>query len=211
MTLHGISQAVRAFASVSRYYPQIVRYYLFFKDMQKIEETPFAKVREGDFVILGTLPTGEDVMVKTGERVALVSIERMRDLQYALLNARLVEKRGPLETVVLDPTKPVSSKASLALVSSYQIGKDGELPPLPEAELRDKVALIVYQPQQTAGAFGETHVLTSNEGTFERFALLGTPEADAALKEIAARAAALRRMKRGIIDADEEDDEDEDI
>ena len=28
MTLNGAAQAIRAFASVSRYYPQIVRYYL---------------------------------------------------------------------------------------------------------------------------------------------------------------------------------------
>ena len=37
MTLNGGAQAIRAFASVSRFYPQIVRYYLFVKDMQKID------------------------------------------------------------------------------------------------------------------------------------------------------------------------------
>ena len=37
MALTGAAQAIRAFASVSRYYPQIVRYYLFMKSMQKIE------------------------------------------------------------------------------------------------------------------------------------------------------------------------------
>lgn len=37
MTLQGASQAIRAFANVSRYYPQIVRYYLFLKDFQKLE------------------------------------------------------------------------------------------------------------------------------------------------------------------------------
>ena len=38
-TLSGVAQPIRAFASVSRYYPQIVRYSLFAKDMQRIDET----------------------------------------------------------------------------------------------------------------------------------------------------------------------------
>ena len=37
LTLYGAAQAIRAFASVSRYYPQIVRYYLFIRNIQKLE------------------------------------------------------------------------------------------------------------------------------------------------------------------------------
>ena len=44
MTLNGGAQVVRLLASVSRYYPQIVRYVLFAKDMQKIGTTDFARV-----------------------------------------------------------------------------------------------------------------------------------------------------------------------
>src|SRR5262249_44459456 len=36
LTLNGAAQAIRTCANVSRYYPQIVRYYLFMKDVQHI-------------------------------------------------------------------------------------------------------------------------------------------------------------------------------
>ena len=73
MTLNGVTLAIRAFASVSRYYPQIVRYYLFIKDMQKIDKTPLAEVRRGDKVFLGTLPNGQDVVVEVGDRLATLA------------------------------------------------------------------------------------------------------------------------------------------
>ena len=75
MTLNGGAQAVRAFASVSRYYPQIVRYVLFVKDMQKINATEFAKVRRGDKLILGTLTNGQDVVAEAGDCLALLSLD----------------------------------------------------------------------------------------------------------------------------------------
>ncbi len=211
MTLSGASQAVRAFAAVSRFYPQIVRYYLFVTDMQKIDATPFAKVKEGDAVILGTLPNGQDVTVNAGDCLALVSFERMRGLQYALVGARAAGRAGPLKAVVLDPAKKAPSDAGLALIASYPPDKNGELRPLPRAELKDKVALVVYSPAQTPGALGETHVLTEFDGALARFAPIGSEEATAALKEISAKLYAMRRKKRGIIDADEEEDEDDDL
>ena len=73
MTLNGATLAIRAFASVSRYYPQIVRYYLFIKDMQKIDKIPLAEVRRGDKVFLGTLPNGQDVVVEAGDRLAMLA------------------------------------------------------------------------------------------------------------------------------------------
>src|SRR4029079_14480857 len=67
MTLNGGAQAVRTFASVSRYYPQIVRYVLLVKDMHKINATEFARVTPGDKLILGTLTNGQDVIAETGD------------------------------------------------------------------------------------------------------------------------------------------------
>ena len=48
MTLTGIAQPIRAFAAVSRFYPQIVRYYLFARDMEKIDAIHFASIEPGD-------------------------------------------------------------------------------------------------------------------------------------------------------------------
>lgn len=205
MALGGISQAVRAFASVSRYYLQIVRYYLFITDINKIGATSFASLREGEPVILGTLPTGTDIEVKAGDRLALVTSERMRELQFTLLDARPADKPGLLRSMVLDPKKPSESGAGVALVSfvASKGGMSGELP-------REAVTLFVYLPSQKPGAFGETQLLTAFEGAFARFAPLGSEEANAALKEVAAKAGAVRRKRRGVIDADE-DDEDDDL
>ena len=51
MTLTGVAQSIRAFASVSRFYPQTVRYYLFIKDTANLDTGSFAKIGLGDTVI----------------------------------------------------------------------------------------------------------------------------------------------------------------
>ena len=48
LVLVACSQAIRAYASVSRFYPQISRYYLFTKDVQHLDTVPFGKVSAGD-------------------------------------------------------------------------------------------------------------------------------------------------------------------
>ena len=95
MTLTGIAQPIRAFAAVSRFYPQIVRYYLFARDMEKIDSARFASVEAGATVILGSLPNGVEVTVKAGEDcVAVVTYEPLRDVQLALLDAKLPTSTG---------------------------------------------------------------------------------------------------------------------
>ena len=59
----------------------------------------------------------------------------------------------------------------------------------------------------TSALFGESRILVVNEGELQRFALLGTEEADAVLKEFALKAAAKRRSKRGLLDTDEDEEE----
>ena len=212
MTLNGAAHAIQTFASVSRYYPQIVRYYLFTKDMQRIDDVPFAEVKQGDRVILGTLPNGEDIVAEAGSHIALVTIDPVRDAQYALIDARLPHSRAPIASAVLEPVTIQEGGPALALISQFSIdGKqDVFAAALAPGPLRDKVTLIVYAQPEKAGLFGETLVLTEDEGEFKRFAVLGTEEGEAALKEVALKLSAQRRKKRGIADPDDEDqDEDE--
>jgi hypothetical protein len=51
--------------------------------------------------------------------------------------------------------------------------------------------------------------LVLNEGEMQRYALLGTEEADAALKEFALKAAAKRRGRRGLLDTDDDEEEED--
>ena len=104
LALTGIAQPIRAFAVVSRFYPQIVRYYLFARDMEKIDLVHFASLEPGATVILGSLPNGVTVTVKAGDEcVAVVTNEALRDVQLALLDAKLPLSSAPLKTVIVDP------------------------------------------------------------------------------------------------------------
>ena len=209
MTLYGIAQPIRAFASVSRFYPQIVRYYLFSKDMQKLHDAHFAKVERGETVILGTLHNGEDVVVQAGDCLALAALPPMREVEYVLISARLPHSTAPLETIVVDPANVSANDAALALVSASGLDKQSDqIRDLLEGALKDKVTLIVYVQADKIGTFGETRVLTLMDGELQRFALLGTEEGDAALKEFQLKADAKRRMKKGVEDDDEDEDDD---
>jgi hypothetical protein len=208
MTLYGIAQPIRAFASVSRFYPQIVRYYLFSKDMQKLPMAHFAKVERGETVILGTLHNGDDVVVEAGDCLALAALPPMREAEYALIHARLPHSTAPLETIVVDPANVSANDAALALVSAGGFEKQGDqLRDLLEGALKDKVTLIVYVQADKIGTFGETRLLTLMDGELQRFALLGTEEGDAALKEFQMKANEKLRMKRGVEDDDEDEDD----
>jgi hypothetical protein len=76
--------------------------------------------------------------------------------------------------------------------------------------LKDKVTFIVHRDSDTAGSFGESHVLVLMDGEMRRHASLGTEEGDAALKEFTLKAAAKRRSRRGLLDTDDDDEEEED-
>ena len=80
---------------------------------------------------------------------------------------------------------------------------------LREGIFKDKVTLIVYRDTDTVGLFGESRILVLNEGEMQRYALLGTEDADAVLKEFALKAAAKRRSKRGLLDTDDDEEEED--
>ena len=184
MTLSGIAQPIRAFAAVSRFYPQLVRYYLFARDMEKIDSARFASVEAGATVILGSLPNGLEVTVKAGEDcVAVVTYEPLRDVQLALLDAKLATSTGPLAIVIVDPAKGWPSEGSIVLADATKLDKGADLPA--SGSPRNQVTLIVYEKAAKAGTFGENRLLTIFEGEFQRFELLGSDAAEAALKEFA--------------------------
>ena len=200
MTLSGIAQPIRAFAAVSRFYPQIVRYYLFARDMEKIDAVHFASIEEGDSVILGCLPNGGDVTANVGSCLALVACERLRELRFALLDARLPKSRAPLATAIVDPATDWPDEGLIALLEATKLDKDAaQFLPLWGDALRNKVTLIVYQNPAKVGAFGEERVLTFFEGELQRFESLGTEEWNAALKEFELKARS-KRGKKGVDD-----------
>lgn len=210
MALQGGAHAVQALASVSRYYPQIVRYVLFIKDIQKIHATEFAKVTAGDKVILGTLANGQDVSAEAGGCMALLSLDYMSEIEFSLINARLPHSTEPISIQVVERSKAAGCKATLALLvydkpTQYEL--EG-IQVLREGILKDKVALIVYREAHNIGLFGEKEVLVVFEGEMLRHVALGTEDFAAAVKEYSLKAATKRRM-RNILDSDDED-EDED-
>jgi hypothetical protein len=207
MTLHGAALAIRAFASVSRYYPQIVRYCLFVKGMQKLNLTPLAQVHRGDGVMLGTLPNGQDVVVEAGDCLTMLAGGQIREPMFALVGAKLVRSGDPVGAVIIDPDNVRQSPAGIALVSAQRLDKDCEqLTALLADPLKDKVTLIVYSNADKTGSFGEKQVLTVEDGELKRFAPLGTEEGELVLKEFAANAATRRKTTVA-----EEDDEEDDM
>jgi hypothetical protein len=206
LTLNGAAQAIRAFASVSRYYPQIVRYYLFAKDMQKIDASGFGAVHGGETLILGTLPNGVDVTVEVGNWVATVTFDSMRSLRYALLNARQRHSKAPLASVVFDPATGVPRDAAIVLIDSSQLkSQEIDVQALRDA-LKDKVTLAVYSGVENVGVFGETVLLTIRKDEMQRFAPIGSGEAGAALKEAALKVRE-KRLTKGLFDEDDDDDD----
>lgn len=208
MTLAGVGQPIRAFGVVSRFYPNLVRYHLFIKDMQKLGDLQVARVQRGDTITLGTLRTGQDVRAEAGDCLALVSIDGSNEVKMALLGAATSSSPSPVETAFVDPANVASTEAGIAIIKSSKFEKDGEqLQTLLQGPLRDKVTLIAYERPEAAGAFGEKRVVTIFGGTLQRFGLLGSEEGDAALKQFSLKAAD-RRRRKGYVDADEEDEDD---
>ena len=211
MTLNGGAQAVRVVASVSRYYPQIVRYVLFAKDMQKINATEFAKVRYGENLILGTLTDGQDVIAEVGDCLAVLSLEFMSEVEFAFINARTPHSMAPIETALVEPTRASEKAATILLMGFDRPGEEDveRVRAMREGMFKDKVTLIVYRDTDTVGLFGESRALVLNEGEMQRYALLGTEDADAVLNEFALKAAAKRRNKRGLLDTDDDEEEED--
>jgi hypothetical protein len=112
---------------------------------------------------------------------------------------------------LVQPTRAAENAATILLMGFDRPGEEDveRLRALREGMFKDKVILIVYRDTDTIGLFGESRVLVLNEGEMQRYALLGTEDADAVLKEFALKAAAKRRSKRGLLDTDDDEEEED--
>ena len=210
LVLVACTQAIRAYASVSRFYPQIGRYYLFSKDIGTIDTIPFVRVSAGARLLLGALNNGEDVIVTVGERLALATTDSIGELKFALLNAKSKSATGPLCVSLFDLKDPPNSDAAILLLRADQIEAAGD-DALRRCDsiLADRVVLIIYSTPSTPskiGAFGEKRLLVIEDGEFRRLEPIGTPECEAALAEFGHRV----RARRARIDQEGEEDMDED-
>lgn len=206
LVLMACSQAIRAYASVSRFYPQISRYHLFVKDVQHLESTNLANPAQGDWIVLGELVTGSEVRVKAGDCVAMATRDPLRELQFAMLHARVLNSNAPLGMGILNPANQ-SIVAALVFADAAQLASLGEraLARLRSA-LATKVTLVIHRDIGTVGSFGEKEVLLVEGGKFQQLVTLGTPEANSALEEYARHA--LEQKQRHEFE-DETVDEDE--
>jgi uncharacterized membrane protein (DUF106 family) len=209
ITLNACSQAVRAYASVSRYYPQIIRYFLFVKDTQHLDAIGLAKVEPGETLILGTLVNGGDVSVKAGERLALATTDSVLLVRFALLHAHAPHSAAPLGSAWLDPVNPAPGDVAVILVNADQLAKRTEHERRALDELfAGKVTLIVHRNAARVGAFGEERLLVAEDGEFRRLVTLGTPDSDAVLQEFSHQAG-MRQQKELLEEQPPDEDEDD--
>jgi hypothetical protein len=204
LTLASGALVVQALASLTRYYPQIVRYYVFTHDADRLDKMPLGRLEPGEALTLGTLPNGAEIVVTTGERLAVVTSEPMSELRFALLHARSSQRTPPLGTVMLRPANRSAGDATIAVADADQFASIGDDLAAKLDDLHaDIVALIVYQTPGAVGGFGERHLLTFEAGTFRRFLPLGTGESAAVLEHYSRKAATKRG--KGPFDADDDE------
>jgi hypothetical protein len=207
LVLMACSQAIRAYASVSRFYPQISRYHLFVKDVKHLDSTKLAHIAPGDRIVLGELVSGDEVHVKAGEWLATVTGDPVRELQFAMLHARVIGSDAPLGMSILTPNHQ-SIDAALVFADATQLAKlDEQALGTLRRDLRTMVVLVIHRDVGRVGAFGEKRVLVVEDGEFRRLATVGTREVNLILEETSLRARA--RKEQSEFDdemVDEEDD-----
>lgn len=183
LVLMAGSQAIRAYASVSRFYPQISRYYLFVKDVKHLESMNLTENATED-VILGELVRGGEVRVKAGEWLATVTSAPLRELQYAMLHARVISSNAPLGMQLLTSSTDQSFDAALIFADAVHLANlDKQAAVKLRRVLTTKIMIVIHRDIGSVGSFGEEQVLTVDDGEFQRLARIGTPEADLALEE----------------------------
>ena len=127
MTLNGAALAIRAFASVSRYYPQIVRYYLFIKDMQKLDKIAACRSaarRQGVPRHASQWPGCR----RRGRRLSgdTRHWSSIREPMFALVGAKLVQTGEPVASAAIDPANIRKTPAGITLISGGKLLKEQE-------------------------------------------------------------------------------------
>jgi hypothetical protein len=209
LALAGGSHAITAIVSVSRFYPQIMRYYVFTHNAEMIDKRILGKVSRGDVLTLGYLKSGADIVVKVGQRIALITTDKLEQMRFAFLGARAAHSALPLGTAMVKRTDGPIVDAAVAIVDLDKLMNGEECAPSGLGkQFDDAVTLIVHRDAKNVGSAGETHLLTLDEGEFRRFAPLGTSESSAALEEFSRRVT--RRGRKRLHRDDDEEDQEED-
>jgi hypothetical protein len=206
LVLSGSTQLIRAFAGVSRFYPQIVRYYTMMRDSAKIDRLPLGTVSRDEAIFLGSQANGESIIVRGGDRLAVATTDSIRHVQCAMMEAKESGLGKPIGTTTVRSGSLLNGQAGIAVLEINQLGGSvkEDLASV-DGPLRDRVVLIMHPTPQTVGAFGETSLLTVDHGAIERIVPLGTSESDIILEEFAQKAST--RPGRVTFDQDDEEEE----
>jgi hypothetical protein len=205
LVLSGSTQMIRAFAGISRFYPQIVPFYAVMRDSSKLDRLPLAAVHHGEIVFLGAQANGDDITVKGGDRIAVATVDSRRYVQLAMSEAKIRVPGEPVGTTIVRSGNFVNGEAGIAVIEPDQW--DGNVGDFlsPAGPLRNKVALFIHHSPETVGTCGETNLLTIDEGAIERFLPLKTRGSDLVLEEFAHKAIA--HKERATFDDDDDDDD----
>jgi len=163
LALAGGSQAVSAFASISRFYPRMVRFVLFMKSAAALDQKALGTLTPGEAALLGRLPSGGDVIVKAGDRLAILTWDDRKEVELALLGARSVSTRLPLAASWWDPaTRNVPPEVTLLLVEAAKLTAPEVANYDCNKALGTKVLLVVHNDPTKVGDLGETDLLVVN-------------------------------------------------
>jgi hypothetical protein len=205
LVLSGCTQVIRAFAGVSRFYPQVVPYYAFMRDVPKLDQLPLATVNRGEQIFLGYQANGNGIVVNAGDRIAVATTDPRREVQFAMMEAKAQSSGAPVATTVIRAGACMNEQAGIAVIELDMLGAGSENSKKLDGILADRVALFVHPTPKTVGTYGETSLMTVEEGVIGRFVPLGTSESDLILEEFARKAAAYRA--RATLDEDDLDEE----
>ena len=214
VAVSGCLVAPQTVAAVSRFYPQTATYVRFLKSVAEIDGTDLGSVAHGDAVTLGTLPDGEVVGTRAGQRVALVTAAECPAIQASLLEAGATGTGLPLNTAWLDGAGGPEVGGNHRLIALVEHGTLAAMQPVErESMLRDlhnAVAIIVHRHAAGVGAYGESLLVTSTGDRLTSSAPLGTAESRDLLAAFAAASAGSVRASAGAaggVDADDEAEE----
>jgi hypothetical protein len=199
IVLLALTQGIRAFAGMSRFYPYLASYYWLRQELRGLDNRAFETSKNGDQIALGTLRTGETIMAVVGECWAVAAIDA-KDLQHALLMARRAGSDLPLKSELIAPSDPLDDDTTLAILdlNRWPAGVDVQAV---LGALKNQVTFIVGG--ELMGSLGEKYLLTVLKGEFWRRAVIGSPETELALEEFAHRTS---KIKKKVL-ADDEDEE----
>jgi hypothetical protein len=134
----------------------------------------------------------------------VATTDTRRQIKFALLDAKVPGSGMPVGSTIIRSGACQNGEAGLAMAELDHLSDENGNSISLDGLLRDKVALFVHPNPTTVGTFGETSLLTIEDGSIRRFLPLGTSEAALALEEFARKASA---PKQAYAADDEEDEE----